>query len=109
MSFIGTIGANAADRGLADVLESEFSGVGKMLSGKTCPLNIRALKMLTGELLRELLKQDEVQLIDTLQSHLDDLSGFSRTSKLWIDTIIRSTLLMMDSYAQSAKVTYLCM
>ena len=96
MSFIGTIGANAADSGLADVLESAFSGVTKMLSGKKFPQNIRALRMLTEELLREMLQQQaDVQSMDTLQAHLDHLSGLSRTSKFWIETIIRPTLLMM--------------
>ena len=41
VSFTGTVGANAADSGLTEVLESTFSGVAKMLSGKTNPQNLR--------------------------------------------------------------------
>ena len=36
VSFIGTVGANAADSGLTEVLESTFLGVAKMLSGIKC-------------------------------------------------------------------------
>ena len=52
MSFVGAVGANTAGSGVAEVLESTFSGVTKMLTGKKFPQNIRALRMLTEELLR---------------------------------------------------------
>ena len=41
VSFIGMVGANAADSGLTEILESTFSGVAKMLSGKNIPQNLR--------------------------------------------------------------------
>ena len=97
MSFIGTIGANEADSGLTEVLESTFSGVAKMLSGLNIPQNLRALRMRTEELLRELLQPDsEIQSMDDLETHLDHLSEKSRTAKLWITTIIRPIRLMMQ-------------
>lgn len=95
MSFIGTVGANAADSGLAEVLESAFAGVTKMLGGKKFPQNLRALRLLTEELLRETLQSAEMQSMHDLQSHLESLSDMSRTAKLWINTIIRPTLIMM--------------
>ena len=61
MSFIGTVGVNAADSGLVEVMESAFSGVTKMLSGKKFPQNIRALCMVTEELLLETLQSDDIQ------------------------------------------------
>ena len=43
VSFIGTVGANAADSGLTEVLESTFSGVAKMLSGTKIPRTYEAV------------------------------------------------------------------
>ena len=62
MSFIGTVGANAANSGLDEVLGAAFSGVSKMLSGKKFPQNFRALRILTEELLRDILQsKPEIQ------------------------------------------------
>ena len=95
MSFIGSVGSLAADSGLAEVLESSFSGVAKMLSGKKFPQNFRALRMLTEELLRDILNRDDIDSMSALETHLVELSEQSRTSKLWIENIIRPTMIMM--------------
>ena len=88
MCFIRTVGAKAADSGLTEVLEFTLSGVAKMLSGKTILQNLRALRMLTEELLRELLQPDsEIKSMDDLEAHLDHLSEKSRAAKLWVTTI----------------------
>ena len=42
MSFVGAVGTLMTDSGLAEVLASTFAGVGKMLTGKKFPMNMRA-------------------------------------------------------------------
>ncbi len=96
MSFVGTVGANAADTGLTEVLQSAFAGVTKMLSGKKFPQNVPALRMLTEELFCETLHPDHgIESMDALRTHLESLSEKSRTAKLWVNTIIRPKLIMM--------------
>ena len=46
MSFVGAVGTLMTDSCLiADVLASTFAGVGKMLTGKKFPMNMRAMRM----------------------------------------------------------------
>ena len=96
MSFVGAVGANTAGSGVAEVLESTFFGVTKMLTGKKFPQNIRALKMLTEELLRGIFQDNpSIQSMNALQTHLDILCSRSRTAKLWINNIVRPTFIIM--------------
>ena len=55
MSFVGSVGTLMAESGLENVLSEVFGGVTKMLSGKKYPQNVRALRMLAEEILRDLL------------------------------------------------------
>ena len=41
-----------ADTGLESIMEVAFSGDAKMLSGKNCPQNVRALRLVVEELLQ---------------------------------------------------------
>ena len=96
MSFVEAVGANTAGSGVAEVLESTFFGVTKMLTGKKFPQNIRALKMLTEELLRGIFQDNpSIQSMNALQTHLDILCSRSRTAKLWINNIVRPTFIIM--------------
>ena len=52
MSFIGAVGTLMSNSGLEEVMNSIFAGVPKMLSGKKFPQNMRALRLVTEELLR---------------------------------------------------------
>jgi hypothetical protein len=54
MSFVGAVGTLMAESGLSDVLSAVFGGVPKMLSGKKFPQNVRALRMLSEEVLRQI-------------------------------------------------------
>ena len=101
-SVIGCIGALGTNSGCAEVLSAVFAGVAKMLSGKKYPQNFRALVMLTEELLRPILIPDQAAPSDNmissmpeLQKHLDTFSVQSRTSRFWVNVIIRPTLLCM--------------
>lgn len=84
-SFIGAVGTLMAGSGLAEILEVVFGGVEKMLNGKKFPMNMRALRLLTEDLLREIVNQDNVSSYDDLLTVLEDLATRSRTAKLWID------------------------
>ncbi|KAH3850518.1 hypothetical protein DPMN_092930 [Dreissena polymorpha] len=53
MIFIGSVGTLMANTGLEELLESKFAGVSKLLNGKKYPQNVRALRIVTEELLRK--------------------------------------------------------
>lgn len=55
MSFIGAVGTLMSNSGLEELLNSAFAGVHKMLSGKKFPQNLRALRMVVEELLRDVI------------------------------------------------------
>ena len=84
MDFVGSIGTLMADSGLKDILSTTFGSVDKMLQGKKYPQNVRALRLLTEELLRPVLEKLDMQLanMDDLEKVLDELSAESRTMKL---------------------------
>ena len=52
MSFIGCIATLMPNSGLEEILNKTFSGIKKMLSGKKFPMNLRALRIVVEELLR---------------------------------------------------------
>ena len=58
MSFVGTVGTFLADSGLDVVLNSSFGGVKKMLSGYKFPQNVRALRLVTEYIMRDILVQN---------------------------------------------------
>ena len=96
MNFIGAVGSLMADTGLETILLSAFGGVGSMLSGKKFPQNIRALRLLTEELLRGTIeKNDNINSYDKLLATLNDKTKVNRTAKLWVDNLIRPVLIMM--------------
>jgi len=57
MSFVGCVGALMSNSGLEDILKAAFGGVPKMLAGKNFPQNVRALRMVTEEVLRQDIQQ----------------------------------------------------
>ena len=87
MSFIGCIGTLMTKSGLEEILNKTFSGVKKMLSRKTFPMNLRTLRMVVEELLRD----DIQELLDSdeLSSFIDDVSKRSATAKHWINNLIK--------------------
>lgn len=95
MSFVGAVGTLMAGTGLAEILESVFGGVSKMLIGKKFPTNIRAMRMLTEELLRDVVQQSQLTCHDDLLTALEDLATVSRTAKMWVDVFIKPVLITM--------------
>ena len=67
-----------------------------MLSGKKYPQNFRALRMLVEELIQCLLQEEHVSSFFDLIRLLDDRSSRKRTTRLWIDNVIKTTLIMMN-------------
>ena len=63
MSFVGAIGMLMAETGLAHILESVFGGVEKMLTGKKFPMNMRAMRMVAEELLRDVVGKSQLKIL----------------------------------------------
>ena len=80
MSFAGCVGSLMNEAGLQEVLESSFAGVPKMLSGKKYPQNIRTMRMVAEELLRDVLQRNqEINSFDELMNVLEDIATKSST------------------------------
>ena len=97
MDFVGCIGTLMADSGLKEILATTFGSVDKMLQGKKYPQNVRALRLLTEELLRPVFEKynARVNSMDDLENVLDELAAQSRTTKMWVNNVIKPTFLMM--------------
>ena len=93
MSFVGAVGTLMSNTGLTEIMQTTFGGVPKMLSGKKFPQNVRALRMMVGELLRSIVTGTDTY--DHLVAILDDKASQNRTAKLWVDNLINPVLLMM--------------
>lgn len=96
MSFIGCVGTLMAGSGLLEILESAFAGVGLMLKGKKYPQNMRALRLVTEEILGPILQNNNVNSFESMMKDLEERSYESRTTRLWVDCLIKPVLLMMN-------------
>ena len=85
-----------ADSGLKTILSGTVGSVDRMLEGKKFPQNVRALRLLTEELLGPIIENNELNNMDSLEEVLGDLSTKSRTTKAWIELVIKPTLLIMQ-------------
>ena len=81
--------------GMADIMSGAFAGIPKMLSGKKCPQNILAIRMVAEELLRKIFHSNSLQFKEDLMSLLEELASKSRTTKLWLDVVIKPVFIMM--------------
>ena len=68
-----------------------------MLSGKKYPQNIRALRPLVEELLRPLFEDETVNIpdMDALERELEQRVSQNRTTRVWVDIVIRPVFLIM--------------
>ena len=78
-------------------MSTTFGSVEKMLQGKKYPQNIRALRLLTEELLRPAFEKENARLtsMGDLEDVLDELSAQSRATKMWVNNVIKPTFPMM--------------
>ena len=83
MNCIGCVGKLMKNSGLAEVLESSFGSVTKMLSGKFFPQNLRAMRMVLEEVIRASCINAETY--EELVQEFDSAAEQSFTSKLWTD------------------------
>ena len=95
MSFVGAVGTLMGGSGLEDILKSSFAGVPKLLSGKKFPQNVRALRIVTEEVLRPVLDNQELHTTNDLIKYLVLKSQQSNTTKLWVDCLIKPVLITM--------------
>ena len=93
MSFVGCVRKLMGNSGLEKVMKVAFAGVEKMLIGKKFPMNVRALRIVSLELLRGF--TDELSYYDDLVAFLNDLSSKSRLAEHWINNLIRPVMLIM--------------
>ena len=96
MSFIGAIGNLMAESGLVEIMEYVFGGVSKMISGKKFPQNMRAMRLVMEELVRDIIIKNGFMTYESLIYYLDDIASKSKTSMLWIDCFIKPIFLMMQ-------------
>lgn len=95
MSFVGAVGTLMDGSGLSELMSTAFSGVAKMLTGKKFPQNIRALRIIVEELLRKTISNDGIQNMADLQAALEQVASKSKTSKLWVECLIKAVFIMM--------------
>lgn len=67
-----------------------------MLEGKKYPQNVRALRLLTEQLLHPITENNELNNMADLENLLADLSTKSRTTKAWTELVIKPVLLSMQ-------------
>ena len=83
-----------ANTGLTEIMQSAFAGVEKMLMGnKYFPQNVRALRMVVEELLSPYMPK--INTTKEFNLFLYDISQKNKTSKIWVDNLIRPVLYMM--------------
>ncbi len=97
VDFVGCVVTLMADSGLKQIMSTTYCSVDKMLQGNKYPQNIRALRLLTEELLRPVFEKENARLtsMDDLDDILDELSAQSRTTNMWVNNVIKPTFLMM--------------
>ena len=95
MRFVGSVGTMMAGSGLYELLESTFAVLQKMMSGKKFTQNVRALRIVSEEVLRPVLSAKMVEDFGELEQLLNDISFRSKTSRLGTDCVIRAVFIMM--------------
>ena len=66
-----------------------------MLSGTKFPQNVRAMRLVVEELLRGIMRNENITFMDELLLCLDKAASASKTSKLWVDCLIKPVFIMM--------------
>ena len=96
--FVGCVGLLTAENDTKAIISTTFGSVDKMLSGQKYPQNARALRLLTEEILVPVFHRyaDRLLSMADLEAILTKLSGKSRTTKMWVDLIIKPMFVMMQ-------------
>ena len=92
MSFLGCIGKLMGGSGLEELIGAAFSGVTGILNGKNWPPAMCALRMVCTVLSGFLYKEGSISTFDDLSIVLEKACK-TPTGQLWVDCLIRSTLI----------------
>ena len=77
------------------ILASTFGSVDRMIKGKKYPQNMRALRIIAEEMLCSILDNNpDILTMDQLIKHLDEESQNSKTTKLWVECLIKPVFIM---------------
>ena len=95
MCYLGCIGFLIKGTGLEEIMSKVFGGVKKMLDGKKFPHNFRALRIVAEELLREVINLNSYETTDDLINGLYKNLEASKTSKVWINNLLRLLFIAM--------------
>ena len=93
MNFVGCVGKLMSNSGLERLMKVAFGGVEKMSSEKKLPMNVRALRIVAIEILRNVVSTDASH--DQIEISLDNLSSHSKLAKHWISNLIQPVFIMM--------------
>lgn len=97
MSSVGAVGTLMAGSGLEDLLKLAFAGVPKLLSSKKFPQNIKAMRILTEELLRPMLFSQDLQSMKELSECMESKAKQSNTYRMiWIECFLKPVFTMMQ-------------
>ena len=98
--YISSIGTLGGPLGLHVLMSGAFGSVDSMLNGKKLPQNVRALRLVIEELLWPIFESNSGDAppppgsMPELINKLSELSKKSRTTKAWVDNVIRPVLLI---------------
>ena len=81
MSFVGAVGKFMKNSRSDLLMKTAFAGVKKMLLGKKIPQNVRALRIVVIELLRQLIDVNTCR--DDFKATLQELSNKSKLTEHW--------------------------
>ncbi len=95
MNFIHAIAIIMAGSGMKEILAGTFGSIDKMLSGKKCPQNFHALRILVEEVLRSVVLIQRVTSFVRLIELLETRAGRNRTAKMWTDNLVKTVIIMM--------------
>ena len=73
-----------------------IASVPLMLWGKKFPQNMRALRMVAEEVLRDVLLNVDVHSFEDMISLIDTRAKENGTTSLWVDSLIKPVILMMQ-------------
>ena len=94
MNFVGCIGKLMEGSGLNKFMSSAFAGVEKMLIGKKFPMNVRALRHVTLQLLKGYI-DDKITSYSEFHTFLEDISSRNVLAEHWVKNLIQPVLLMI--------------
>ena len=94
MNFVGCVGKLMEGSGLNKFMSSAFAGVEKMLIGKKFPMNVRALRKVTLELLKGHI-DDKITSYSDFLTFFEYISSRNVLAEHWVKNLIKPVLLMM--------------